>query len=249
MNERLRMTYLKTLGLDMYVPRWVLPAAAPSPQAMLPMEVARQSLVTGDLVKQSADNDNPASAILGELLRKTSVSAFDSAEEAARPSGSAVGGALQNVRFTLNVWRVSSSLLVVDSHVPKAALPTVTLLRNMLAVKQIGPTLPPVDTLTWPMFKGHLDQSGLTQARDMVSAFLQSRLEQKPVKYLWLMGESAYNAVAPQPGTFSVHVGQAMDLPSLGCLALIMPSLSEMLQNPMLKPLAWRAFRAYQLNE
>jgi len=131
------------------------------------------------------------------------------------------------VQFTLNVWPVSRSVLVVDSHQPKSALPTVALLRNMLKIKGLSGPLPGVDTLQWPLFTdvggfGASALNGLAQAQDMVRAFLQSRLEASPVQSVWVMGADAYQAMAVSDVPFAQSVGKAIDMPALGCLALVM---------------------------
>lgn len=273
MNELQRMEYLSAMDVSTFVPRWVLPGARLSVQASLPV-ATQVDLEQGDSrpsaaavtpmqtsaygasgqAKPEARRTEAAEGVLSDLLGSSLGGSPGQArvQKTASQIGQKVvveesSDNLKPVRFSLNLWRINPALLVVDSHVPKAALPTVSLLRNILAAKQLRIKLPAADTLAWPMFKGHFEQGGWQGAREMVSAFMQTRLEQKPVKYVWLMGEDAFNAMAPSVGQYQQYLGKALDVPQLGCLALVMPSLTEMLQNPLSKKTAWQALCPYDV--
>lgn len=256
MNEQRRLAYLEAMGVASFAPRWVLPGAAPSQLAPLPVRLVSEAEHKAPIAKPEswagADSDTPVapvtSNIIGNILNRTELPRRELAGDAP-VADTAPANQVQAVRFSLNIWQISPALMVVDSHQPKAALPTATLLSNMLMAKQVPSRLPGLDTLHWPMFKGDFNRSGLSHAREMVNAFIFSRLERQPVRYLWLMGEDAFRAIAPAEADYEHSLGSAVDLPELGCLALIMPSLSDMLLDTSLKPIAWRAIRAYSLTD
>ncbi len=249
MNERVRTQYLSVMGVATYVPRWRLPNACPSIQAHLPtycVEAAPAPASDG-VGFQAKGSAVPVSELMGDWLDPAADSATKRQAPVTETTGfdaSLRGSAATEVRFTLNVWHVNASLMVVDSHIPKSALPTARLLANMLLALGHPATLPGADALVWPMFKGSLSEGGWDAARDMVGAFLHSRLEQKPAEHVWLMGAQAYDAIAPELGEYSAHLGKVIDLPALGVKAAVLPSLAELLKTPELKRLAWRALQS-----
>ncbi len=249
MNERVRAQYLSVMGVATYVPRWSLPNACPSVQARLPVHYVETEPAdtAGRAEPQAKGGAVPVSELMGDWLNPAT-------EPAARQEGAVTDATelraslrdpvVPDVRFTLNVWHVNALLMVVDSHIPKSALPTARLLANMLLALGHPPTLPGADALVWPMFKGALAAGGWGAARDMVGAFLHSRLEQRSAECMWLMGAQAYDAIAPELGEYSTQLGKAIDLPALSVKALVLPSLAELLKTPELKRLAWRALQA-----
>ena len=185
------MQYMAAMGVAMYVPRFVLPGARTSVQAPLPYSDAPKPEAEGlsHSVKQDDALEHnkgaaPVSGLLEGWLDKPSMPPRERALGLSPAAESKAQAPEEAVAFTLNLWGVSPHWMVLDTHRPKAALPTVTLLQNMLTVMGVNPSLPSADTLVWPMFKGHIQQGGWQAAREMVGAFLQSRLERHPVKGL-----------------------------------------------------------------
>lgn len=245
MNELARLQYLHALGVETFAPRWRLPGARPSSQVVLPVIRSVRPVQT------EAPRAHSAPAPARQAIEAT-LAALPKAEPAnlapaAEPPPSIAQAAVP-VRFTLNIWRVNTALMIIDSHAPRAALPTAALLSNMLLAKQWQGRLGAFDTLRWPLFKDDLAEAGLAQARDMVRAFLQSRLELSPVRFIWLMGADAFAAVAPEGIDYLAKVGSALELPALNCLGLILPSLAEQLQDAGKKPLAWAAIQPYPID-
>jgi hypothetical protein len=243
--EQQRREYLQAMGITQYVPRWILPGAKlsarieapvaepPSPEAepLLKPAVPTAPRVLETVVTGLVDALAPT--------QKSRVVAEEKLPAAARSSEMAP-------RFSLSVWRPSAALMVVDTRPDGQALPTDALLHNILRAKGIefGPASP--DVLRWPPLAGQ-GMDTWAAAREMTMAFLQVRLERQPASYLWLMGENAYRAAVADDRPYVEALGQALNLETLGTLALVLPSLSDMLRQPHLKAITWSAIRPHHV--
>lgn len=261
MNERQRTQYLEAMGIQTFVPRRVLPAAATPRQAPLPQtpkqpEVNTERQPAAATAPATANRGEPRAAggmvsgIMGELQERTKRTPAATAEQSA-PAKKVLAALDDNpseqaVHFALSLWRVSPSLLVIDSHQSKQALPTGTLLKNILFAKGLRVDLSRPEVITWPMVGGN--GGGWLQAREMVHAFLQARLERQPLASMWLMGEAAYCAVCIGDEGYQQCIGQLRDLSSFACVATVLPSLADMLRNPSLKAPVWQAIKAQKID-
>lgn len=277
MDERRRMQYLDAMGLDMYVPRFVLPAAklpkrAQLPVATSPEPVSKQSSARENLLgeqrssapeiqhleRQSAVSAESATKVpqthgSGAMVRGESVAEgiLDAISPetvvkrvpAAEDKGVVVTPAPEPVQFSLGIWRGSNQLLAIESRQPQAALPTQGLLKNILLSKQLSLTSAKPEILNWPMFGGAGGEGGWEPASEMINAFLKARLEQQAAKVIWLLGKDAYGAVFGSVNHFQDDLGKCLALDQLPCLAVVLPSLTDMLTQPTLKAITWRAIR------
>lgn len=161
----------------------------------------------------------------------------------------------QAIRFTLNVWRISHSFLVVDSRQPAMALPTDKLLQNILrAIGYSMAQLPPSELLRWPLFKSadtSIAQEEI-EARAMVQAYISAQFnkvsdDSASAKILLLLGENAVRFALDPNGDidsfFNQHQGSSIDQPQWQASALIAPSLIDMLQAPLKKRITWQALQ------
>lgn len=287
MNEQQRTAYLEAMGIQVFVPRWTLPAARPSRQAPLPEPVqshpSSQALGNPDFSQSGYDESNgsepgygasghgfshretsnPAarnltgmlSGIINQLEAKGSSHSKLPPASPAEPAASPAKRVLdvlagpapsEGVRFSLSLWRATEGLMVIDSHQARQALPTSTLLNNMLFAKGWRMPLARPEVLNWPMVGG-TDDGGWPQACEMVQAFLNARCERQPVQSIWLMGEAAYRAVCDGSDDYQKNIGHMRDLPTLGCLAVVLPSLTDMLKSPSLKAPAWQAIKEQKI--
>ncbi len=265
MNELQRQQYLDALGIDTYMPRVILPYS-PIPIAcdisFLPetfgvdassvMPSAIQSMPTPVTVALSQLTNKSAGGFSGDVLSvladkpQSSVVASESvaalvdklAEKVKIPSAAPA--------FALSIWRVSDSLLVVDSRQAQLALPTEPLLINILvALGYPRQPLPKADVVRWPMLSGPgVDQSEAS-AREMLEAYLDSRLMPQPGTRLLLMGADAARYVLPvaQMVENTVPFGQSFMLEALQANAIVVPSLADMLLAPASKRLTWQAIQ------
>jgi hypothetical protein len=272
MNERLRMEYLEAMGITMFVPRRILPGARASTQAVVPQVVSAEeapavdrrpaevvSLAEAVSLKevQSPNQERvPPTQELPAAPRQIQAAVSDIMETFSRPAsradalpesaGAPAAVTEPPVQFALSIWRPSPALMILDSRHAGGALPTQALLENILRAK--GLSLPPSkpDILVWP-HGGMAPAPGWDAAREMLQAFLQARLERQPAQYLWLMGESACNAVLADR-SFQESLGLAINLDTLASLAVVLPSLADMLQQPALKARTWAAIRAHHVS-
>ncbi|NHN37993.1 hypothetical protein G8764_11850 [Pseudomaricurvus alcaniphilus] len=165
-------------------------------------------------------------------------------------------------RFALSFWRVGSELMIIDSRHPELALPTESLLNNILfALGYTGVTLPRAEIFKWPMHENIAEARDEYAARDALGAMLAGKLELNPVKYCLLLGEEAcyyalptevvsHSGVDPEvrpAEVFKAMVGTSVPLPELAVTAIVAPGLSQMLQQPQLKAVAWRAIQPLRL--
>ncbi len=250
MNERQRMQYLEAMGITMFVPRWILPRARMSEQLAV-VELEDEEVEKPPVESASAPSQpvempaapRPVQAAVSEIMDtlrpQTRVEASPIEESAPAPARTADE---QPARFALSIWRPVPALMILDTRHAGQALPTHALLDNILRAKEVA--LPPAkpDILLWPP-AGVAATSGWGAAREMVQAFLQARLERQPARYLWLMGESACHAVLPDH-PYQDNLGRAINLDSLATLAVVLPSLADMLLQPELKAHTWAAIRS-----
>lgn len=309
MNELHRMQYLDAMGIEMFVPRKILPAAKASAQcavsylpqstgdggltASLPKDLAvnaQASLQPKAQPKslsrlQSSLQSNPAevsalNAALNDVVSKKQPEEQQPAKQLRPPSAApnlrSVGDVLGDpqgapqassadqtlqqfnrqkktklLRFNLSVWAFDNGAVFIDSHEPRAALPTTTLLRNIIAAIMPGVltgNLPKPDTLAWPIDElGVPNSRELEQAREMTQAYIASRFAKTQPKRLFLMGESAFNMLAFDSADTTTFTGELPDYgavltPShLPCRAVYLPSLAQLLNEPLLKRFIWQA--------
>lgn len=156
-------------------------------------------------------------------------------------------------KFSLGLWQFGEQLLVVDSRRPEQALPTEQLLLNIvLALGYPRQPLPKAHVVRWPIVENRFEEQGENEARDMLSALMEARLESQPVKYVLLMGEEACHYVLSpeqvgdsQAATLKKRQGQLLVCDNLheGQSVIVVPSLTDMLQDTSLKKVTWQAIQ------
>lgn len=305
MNEVQRLQYLEAIGIDSYMPRWILPLA-PTPVACVPVisepaanaaiavlpsiaaSAAEAVMATENSDAQALGRIAPPVAAIASVMASVSpttvlpttvlpatappVSAAAAlaalAEPASAPAkaAAAVSGLVATVakeadaaavidpQFSLSMWRATDDLLVIDSRQAHLALPTEPLLTNiLLALGLPRSSLPRAEVLRWPMYDHPLSPKGEAAAKETLLAMLEARLEQQPVSYVLLMGAEACHYLVPgellpgdQPepiASYQALVGKALRLETVNATAIVVPSLSDMLQQPNLKATTWRAIQ------
>ena len=264
MLERQRQQYLSVFGIDNYMPRRILPGAAPS--ALLASELL-QPLVDDSPEKQlnqqqfssvpkaesieQADSDVAAnlSEMLSTPLDALPLDVLKQSEAPTIEQVDAGDGVVETtldqqkeVRFVLTVWRIVDYCLVIDSRQPGAALPTDRLLQNILrAIGYPLAQLPPSELIRWPLFSQvSADES---QARAMVHAYISAQEIKAPIKHLLLMGEPAACFSLGSNTKFSALNGCLVETSPWQATTVVIPSLVTMLQEPLQKGIAWKALQ------
>lgn len=263
MNEQRRMQYLDAMGIDMFVPRFVLAGAALSSQCELPQVKESKALagvqgaagVLGEITGASSPSVAPASEPVVERPSRAPLGLVAEPEKVKpqKSSSSTVSSILAELKaktvvkpsakFFLQLWRVHENLLVVDSRKPGQALPTEVLLTNILkAYGQIPQALPRAEKLQWPMVDDATKDHSWAAAQEMVQSFLEGRLLSSPVKHILLFGNDAVRAVLGDGELPEDAKPECFHKPAdaFACEAYCMPSLGEILLQPLLKRPVWQ---------
>jgi hypothetical protein len=246
LNELQRMQYLDVLGVDMFAPRWQLPGARESRQCLLPVATSparnqnSPNSASGPGTASGAGHpEPPMGSLVGSLLE--SVKPQKAAQALDPVAGPILAEPLQQeaqAAFSLAFWRIHPQVMVVDSRQPKA-LPTEALLQALVAALGIGgQSLPRAELQNWPMAGGGDKSWGA--AREMIHAFLESRLQDQPVRYLVLMGNAAVKAIAHEALEQAVDsLREPVKLEQFECELLLTPSLTQLLLAPREKAGLW----------
>ncbi|WGL18167.1 hypothetical protein PVT68_07675 [Microbulbifer bruguierae] len=260
MNERQRTEYLTALGVTSYMPRFRLPLAPEPLQAVLPSPVEGEALEDAPAaalmaaVGGSGNTSDPAtvatleepvadagarppaiepqvSRVIGSITAETRIAPAAPKQVAIAPREPSVGP------FVLNCWWLGEELLAVDSREPGTALPVEALFGNIaraLGWHQLGTEK---DKLKWPMAENPFAAAaGASDARDTCSSWLEAAYARKPVKSIWLMGSQAREYCAPLSMDEAVADWH-------GTKVIVMPSLTELLRDPLRKRELWQLLR------
>jgi hypothetical protein len=270
MNELQRQQYLDAMGVDTYMPRWVLPHA-PAPVAcdvsFIPVELEaglpQGAVKAGNQAKSKAASNDAAApvapaagvsagasakpeSVLAALTEPvTSVeAAVEQVQSADKPSAKTPVNDEPVPQFALSIWRVSEQLLVIDSRQAQLALPTEPLLINILvALGYPRKPLPKAEVIRWPMVDNPFVGQSAADAREMLEAYLDGKLLTHPAKHILLMGEDACRYVLPEVNSVEDQLGKVVALEHHKVDAIVVPSLSTMLLEPEQKRLTWKAIQ------
>jgi hypothetical protein len=269
MNELQRQQYLDAMGVDTYMPRWVLPHAPPPVAcdvSFIPDELeAGLSQGAGKAGNQAkaASNDaaapvsTPATGVSAGASAKSEsvlaaltepVTSVEAAVEQVQSADKSTAKTSVNAepvpQFALSIWRVSEQLLVIDSRQAQLALPTEPLLINILvALGYPRKPLPKAEVIRWPMVDNPFVGQTAADAREMLEAYLDGKLLTHPAKHILLMGEDACRYVLPEVNSVEDQLGKVVALEHHKVDAIVVPSLSTMLLEPEQKRLTWKAIQ------
>lgn len=266
MNEYQRQAYLNALGVDYYVPRWRLPLAPEPVACELPVLVSPENdpsaRAEGGIAgpeshqrqaqphtEPEALRREPAPASVDEVLKGMSGRASANERSTAERAAAQVAEQAEPPReklepFTLSIWRSPLPLLVLDARVPRAAMPTDRLLRNILqAVQPHEAGSVREEVLAWPSVHNPAVHLRVEDAQAELHTWLEIELAQRPVRQLLLMGEKAARFYLPEGTDYRESLWQNIKLEPFNQPALIAPSLLELLREPLLKRDLWRALQ------
>ncbi|WP_347330838.1 hypothetical protein [Marinimicrobium locisalis] len=249
MNEYQRQAYLDALGVEQYVPRWLL-TVAPEPRACpLPEEVAPEPQVAPASDKAAPAPKSvaptPVSEVLDGMRREPSRQRAPE-KPTPEPASPAVEPAEPVTPFTLSIWRSPLPVLVLDAREPRAAFPTDRLLRNLL--NALGPHDAQrviEEILPWPLVNNPAVRLTAEDARAELHTWLEAELATGSVRYVLLMGANAARYFLPEGQSYSEALGQVQTLSRFNVSALVAPSLIELLRDPARKRSLWQALQAW----
>lgn len=256
MSAELRAAYLDAIGLPVYVPRYVLPGAAPSPQGDYPRAVpaAVEAVATGPAppVSESGNAPQPearagldhrdARRELGMLTRD------DSGGPQARPQPGAAavpapGGASEQAppRFSASVIDSGMGIrFLADCSAGELAPPAKRLVANIARAMarhwQCEAALGlSASTFDWPLVKVPGLLRGEGEAREALTAHLLAAVQDAPATQLVVVfGDSLSRFI--DANYLAAHSAQLLSAPDLQIL----------LDQPAQKAPLWSALKAVQ---
>ncbi|WP_111643226.1 hypothetical protein [Marinimicrobium alkaliphilum] len=243
MDELQRQSYLSSLGIDTYVPRWRLPEA-PVPVACArpaaraaepaPVKATAQAPATGDSVAATRTGPAPIAAVLESLTGAKA--APDSTTHA--PSLETESPAEPAPAFSLSLWRPEPGLLIVADRASGSGLPTERLVHNLVAALAPGQSAGAETVWHWPPGSGgHLPRTD-ADARIAVQTWLETELAKRTVHQVWLFGTQAvrYSLSAET----DAELWQSVTLAPGTHPAWVLPDLISLLREPLLKRQLWK---------
>ncbi|WP_439509668.1 hypothetical protein [Marinimicrobium koreense] len=249
MNEYQRQAYLDALGMEQYVPRWLMPHAPMPTACELPMveppseapALAREPATE----RAPAETPRPVADFLNDMREPAKPTRREAPPEPERVAA-AEPPAERIEPFTLSIWRSPLPILVVDARQPRAAMPTDRLLRNLLqALAPHDSQRVSEEVLPWPLVNHKAVRLSADDARAELSTWLETELTNRPVRHLLLMGESAARFLLPEDKPYGEVLWQSLPLSPFDMPTLVAPSLLEILRNPDLKRPLWAAVQPW----
>ncbi|AVO52154.1 energy transducer TonB [Ectopseudomonas mendocina] len=253
--ELRRRAYLDAMQVASWLPRTVLPFAAPSrPELLEPLQAEVDAGVVETPVEPSAPapvavREAPVAAVVerpkievprpGSQARQAVVetpAAEPVEEKPARVSA-------PPPRFSLQLLRAGDCALLVELPTGQpfqSRDPAYILLKDLLRAAGL-PDSPQLlgEPVRWPLLvRGNMDQ-GPQEALEFVQSFVAARLEEQPSTCLWLIGLPAIRFA----GEGDEHsYNRELQVEGLGtCWAL--PGLELLMEEPARKRELWQAMR------
>lgn len=252
-EEARRRAYLTAMQVVSWLPRSVLPFAAPSraellqplsepePQvATVPVVAAPPAAVREEVPRPSIEVPRPSVSMPKPMIKAEP--ATTEAEEAPAPTRAAP---VVPPRFALQLLRAGDCALLVELPTGESFQsrdPAYLLLKDLLRAaglpdspQQVGDGSP----IRWPLLsRGNLDQ-GPYAARDYVQGVLAGQLESQPCACLWLVGLPAVRFAGEADAE---SFNRELTIDGLGA-AWALPGLELLMDEPERKRELWQAMR------
>lgn len=262
LNELQRQAYLSALGIENYMPRLILPFAPPATVCELPVFVETQ--VTTQQQDQatlsssfSADSTQVATVInnygITDILADVNpikksvdpIKSFGVFNAASILDQLEIKKTLSLEPFALSLWRPVPGFLIVDSRNTGLALPTELLLNNLLrSFLTIEKPDLREEVIRWPTIENRFVSRTAEDARNELQTWLAVENELRPINRVWLMGNNAARYLLADEVNPTDVYWQEQTLGSSSSLsAVILPSLNELLQQPLLKARLWASVK------
>ena len=242
MNQQLQHQYLQTLGISQYVPRDTVyeDVAAESsadavakkdgeiPSFEIAAKTPKKPVDVAALVNLDLDNKKPASP----AKPKAGITVSPVVEDA-QPAIA--------IEVSFSFWQATEELLVCTA-VEGALADTneMQLLTNIVNAIGCGINrLPQMELIEWPPYPNAAGDE--SEVREFLATLLNARLDSKPVKSILMLGDSAANWLLSPDLEQQKETGRVVF--SEQTTALLLPSLSSMLENPQQKAHAWKTLQ------
>ena len=241
MNQSQQAYYLKTLGIVQYVPRDSIAVAHE------PAEEFNQPPVAAIVDRQSVDVAARINLNFDAPAANKKAARSDSPNSSVEPtvaSAPEIAAALIEVKFAF--WQPSAEVLVCSAvEGALADADEMQLLTNILNVLGCGVKfLPQMELVEWPPYPNA--EGDESEVREFLSTLLQAKLNNRPVKFVLLMGDAAADwLLSPQQRT--EQASQSHLSLSADTTALLVPSLKSMIDNGQHKASAWQVLKSISL--
>lgn len=231
MLEPWRSHYLRALGVDVYVPRRILPGAAISPACewdgacLVAAEPAAP--VSGD----AAVAQTPVAAVVRDIATPTVVQRAPppvpiiderpaQRRENAAPPVSNRAKDNTAAQFALSVLTCDGGVLIIDDAPARNSARTeyLRLLGNLLFALRRRAIAPTLDIFIWPMVKSpQIDQSAQA-AREALDAYVQKQIQNHAAQIVLLLGDGAQRWL-PETARASWPAIHAVSISAWSCLS------------------------------
>ena len=254
MNEYQRQSYLTSMGIENYMPRWRL-ALAPVPVACaLPVSDTvfppgeEESPQTDTNLRNMVDKPTAVADVLRDLKLDQPKKTDSPKPEQKNDVGLVSTPVVKTIpAFALSIWRPQHDLLVIDSRNAQLALPTELLLQNILrALYGVPSNSGSEDILRWPLIDNTFVSRTVDDARSVLQVWLEVELERRPVKRLLLMGYNAAQYFLESENSYQSSLFHTLALTQFSTQAIIAPSLVELLQKPEQKHSLWQVLQSWR---
>lgn len=232
MLEPLRSHYLDALGIEMYVPRFVLPAAKTSTACewSIDAQEAAHAEIAAEIPQAIVPNSLKQTPIARDIdIQPARVAPVT---PASTPIKTAAANTVATPKFALSVTFVDGDILLIDDAPATNAErgEFQKLLTNFLFALRRRPVQFALDIFLWPMLKSTALQQDATAAREALNAYLQKQMQQRNVQRVLILGATAQEWCVLEEN------------PQLHCVRSV--SLLQCLREPAHKRELWHAVRA-----
>jgi hypothetical protein len=199
MIEPLRSQYLVALGIENYVPRFVLPGAKlsePCDWLDAPSEVIGREIPAEENI--AVDQNQRENQPRGEIQRPSLINV--DAKRPHRSNENSIPAAPKIVaahnagpQFALSVVLASGGILLIDdapaSNAERNAFQT--LLKNMLPALRPQAAQYILDSFIWPLSRQPKIPRDADAAKETLAAYLNKQIKQRSIDIVLLLGEAA----------------------------------------------------------
>jgi len=234
--------YLKTLGIDEYLPK----------------DLEADNEMPAVEILEAASNQPPIDAALEPISAQQVAASFDIPSDMPtileQPNGKPEPltdveddplkekeGPTVRIELQLALWQPTDELLVcsfIDQSLPDPD--QIQLLSNIIiAMGQGQGNLPQMELAQWPPYPNAV--GGEPEVREFLTTVIQARLEAKNSKMMLFLGMETARWILTEEQTAKISNGQTNVFNEI--VGLVIPSLAEMIEDPQNKRKAWNIIR------
>lgn len=260
MNEQERVAYLRSMGYQVYYPRFILPGAKPSPHYALPVDSVAEAAASETGKPEAKIAVAPAAAVTAarELTRpartaqrpgKPATAKQPAASKPAvtgTPAASPDQEVTEVLRFNLQYFPINDSLAVINESPHQLGGRQGKEVQELLCaiLRALSVPLPEnglqAEYFNWPLAEG-LEVMG--DGRRALQGFISQRQEQDRFQNLLVFTAQLADLLSPRSDNRDEHYGDHGAV-AAGYQLCISHSLPAMIAHPQLKREVWAHLQA-----